>query len=160
MFFLLVRGCNGTGQHGACIDAVSPAEVRLALAVGFPPSKILFTANNITDEEMFEVANCHTEGKTSADSADEGDENAAAASDCVVFNVGSISRLEKFAAAFPGQRVCVRINPDVEAGEHAIVKTGTATCKFGIPIDSMGKVAEIAAKHQLRIVGTTRVFLC
>ena len=33
---------------GAYIDAVSPAEVFLALKIGFAPSRILFTVNNAT----------------------------------------------------------------------------------------------------------------
>ena len=35
-------------KAGAHIDAVSPAEVFLALAIGFPSSHILFTVNNAT----------------------------------------------------------------------------------------------------------------
>ena len=34
----------------------------------------------------------------------------------------------------------MRINPDVEAGEHPIVKTGTVDCKFGIGLDKFPEV--------------------
>ena len=37
-------------------------------------------------------------------------------------------------------QVCLRINPEVEAGEHAIVKTGTVDCKFGIALNRFAEV--------------------
>ena len=37
---------------GASLDAVSPAEVILALKLGFPKERIIFTANNLTDAEV------------------------------------------------------------------------------------------------------------
>src|SRR3989338_2750575 len=41
-------------SQGFGIDAVSVEEVRLALSCGCPKDRILFTENNITDEEMRE----------------------------------------------------------------------------------------------------------
>lgn len=49
--------------------------------------------------------------------------------------------------------MCIRVNPDVDAGEHRIVKTGTAKCKFGIAIESMPEVAKIVQDHGLHIIG-------
>ena len=39
-------------SEGFGIDAVSPGELYLARRVGFSPEEILYTPNNITDEEM------------------------------------------------------------------------------------------------------------
>ncbi len=115
---------------GSSIDAVSPAEVFLAMKCGFTPDRIMFTSNNITDEEMFEVA-------------DTG----------VLFNIDSLSRLEKFGRAFPGRDVCLRINTDVTAGEHKHIQTAGTETKFGIPADKVEKAASIAAAHKLRVTG-------
>ena len=35
-------------REGACIDAVSSGDVRMALEVGFDPHRILFTGNNLS----------------------------------------------------------------------------------------------------------------
>ena len=43
-------------SEGIGIDAVSPAELYLALRMGFAPEDILYTANNMTDEEMHAIA--------------------------------------------------------------------------------------------------------
>ncbi len=42
-----------------------------------------------------------------------------------------------------GRQVCMRINPDVEAGEHVIVRTGTVDCKFGIAVDHFADVRAV-----------------
>ncbi|MCB0317214.1 MAG: diaminopimelate decarboxylase [Bdellovibrionales bacterium] len=115
---------------GACIDAVSLGDVLLAKAVGFTPDKILFTANNITDEEMQAVK---AEG--------------------VLFNIDSLSRLEKFCSAYPNSDVCIRFNPDVVAGAHENIRTGGALTKFGVLFEDLEKVKEIVASNNVRIVG-------
>ena len=39
-------------QEGSGIDAVSPGEIYTSLLAGFDPSRILYTGNNVTDEEL------------------------------------------------------------------------------------------------------------
>lgn len=117
-------------QAGACIDAVSPGDVLLAKRCGFPAERILYTSNNITDQEMAEV-------------------NALG----VLFNIDSLSRMEKFGRAFPGSEVCLRFNPDVVAGAHQYIQTGGDLTKFGILLEDVEKALEIAARHELKIVG-------
>ncbi|MGD2091845.1 MAG: diaminopimelate decarboxylase [Candidatus Aminicenantes bacterium] len=117
-------------DHGAYLDAVSPAEVHLALKLGYSPGQILFTANNITDREMQEVK------KTG-----------------VLMNIGSLSRLEKYARAYPGTEVCLRFNPDVVAGAHEYVKTGGELTKFGILLQDVPAVKQIAHQFRLKIIG-------
>ena len=117
-------------EEGAGIDAVSPAEVRLALRVGFPSEKVMFTGNNMADEEMSDIE-------------DTG----------VLLNIGSLSRLEKYAKAFPDSDVCVRFNPDVVAAGHVGWETGGQETKFGIRIERVDEVVDIARRYGLRIVG-------
>ncbi len=117
-------------QHNAYLDTVSPGEVQLALKLGYKQEDILFTSNNITDDEMHEVK------KTG-----------------VLFNIGSLSRLKKFGAAYPCSEVCIRFNPDVYAGENKHVQTGGNVTKFGVLLSQAGDVIKIAKKYKLKIVG-------
>ena len=117
-------------SEGFGIDAVSPGELHLALAAGFKPQDILYTANNITDEEMHLV---HREG--------------------VLLNLGEHSRLERFGASFPGSDVCIRLNPQIGSGHHAHVVTAGKSTKFGIPVHEINAVLNIARRYDLRIVG-------
>lgn len=118
-------------EAGANLDTVSPAEVLLALKLGYAPDRILYTANNLTDEEMCRVQRTG-----------------------VLMNIGSLSRLRKFGNAFPGSEVCLRFNPDVpEGGEFKQIQTAGDLTKFGILLQDLPEVQGIVAEHQLRVVG-------
>ncbi|MDD5599424.1 MAG: diaminopimelate decarboxylase, partial [Victivallaceae bacterium] len=71
----------------------------------------------------------------------------------VLFNIGSLSRLEKFGREFPGSDICLRFNPDVVDGEHAKLMTGGDLTKFGILLQDVEKVKKIIARYNLRVVG-------
>lgn len=115
---------------GCGIDAVSPGEVFLALKLGVPAEKIIYTANNMTDEE---VALVRETG--------------------VLMNIGSISRLRKFAAAYPESRICLRFNPDVCDGDNAKTMTGGDLTKFGILLQDVELVKSIVKSGNLHVVG-------
>tara|TARA_Y100000310_G_scaffold337505_1_gene424721 strand:- start:499 stop:1713 length:1215 start_codon:yes stop_codon:yes gene_type:complete len=117
-------------KEGAGIDAVSPGDIYMALEAGYPKEKIFFTVNKITDDEMHEAAKLG-----------------------VLFNIGSLSRLEKYGRFYPNTEVCIRFNPDVVAGEHKFVRTGGETTKFGIVLDKVEQVKAICKKYNLKIVG-------
>lgn len=117
-------------KNNAYLDTVSPGEVFLALKVGYQKERILFTSNNITDNEMDEV---QLTG--------------------VLFNIGALSSLEKYGKKYPGNKVCIRFNPDVYAGENKYVQTAGAVTKFGILLSQVEEVKSIAQKYNLRIVG-------
>nr|VFK33149.1 MAG: diaminopimelate decarboxylase [Candidatus Kentron sp. MB]VFK35869.1 MAG: diaminopimelate decarboxylase [Candidatus Kentron sp. MB]VFK77506.1 MAG: diaminopimelate decarboxylase [Candidatus Kentron sp. MB] len=123
----LLRALN---EVGACLDTVSPAEVLLALRLGFDRERLLYTANNMTDEEMHQIQGTG-----------------------ILLNIDSLSRLERFGRAFPASRVCLRFNPDVVDGEDAKVRTGGDLTKFGILLQDVEKVKEIVARHGLTVVG-------
>lgn len=125
--FHILKMLNGIN---ACLDTVSPGEVKLAMKAGFTPDRLLYTANNMTDEEVREV---HATG--------------------VLMNIGSLSRLERYGKEFPGSRICIRLNPDVVDGGHVKIMTGGDLTKFGILLADVDKVKEIAAKYDLHIVG-------
>ena len=91
------------------IDAVSPGEIERALKVGFSPSQIIFTGNNLTDSEMdFAILNK------------------------VWLNIDSLSRLKKVGKKYPGSQVWLRINTNIGAGHHSHCITGGPESKFGI----------------------------
>ncbi|MBU0628501.1 MAG: diaminopimelate decarboxylase [Nanoarchaeota archaeon] len=117
-------------KRGAYLDTVSPSEVHLALKVGYPKKRILFTANNLTDEEMDEVQRTG-----------------------VRFTIGSLSRLDKYGKAYPNSEICLRFNPDVVAGEHSYLQTGGDITKFGILMNDVEKVKQIIKRHKLKVVG-------
>jgi diaminopimelate decarboxylase len=118
------------GRMGFGVDAVSPGEMLWALRLGIPADRILFSANMMTDAEM-ESAQAHG----------------------VMLNIGELTRLERYGRAYPGSDVCVRLNPKHGAGHHAHVVTAGDRTKFGVPIEQIDDVIEIARAHRLRIVG-------
>lgn len=112
------------------LDVVSAGELALALRVGFSPDEILFSANNMTDEEM------HYAYESGA-----------------LLNIGELSRLERFGKAYPGAEVSVRLNPQVGAGHHEHVITAGARSKFGIPIEQAPEVRRLLSEYNLSLAG-------
>ena len=117
-------------DEGLGIDAVSPFEVRLALELGFKPGQILFTGNNTSEGDF---AYCLEQG--------------------VPVNVGSLVELDRYGRLNPGGRVSLRINPDVGAGHHPHVITGGPDSKFGIYHTEHAAIAELLARHSLKLIG-------
>jgi diaminopimelate decarboxylase len=117
-------------EEGFGVDAVSPGELLLATKVGFSPESILFSANNMTDEEM-DLA--HGIG--------------------ALLNIGELSRLDRYGRTYPGSRVCVRMNPRHGAGHHSHVVTAGERTKFGVPVDEIERVKAIVQRHDLKLVG-------
>ena len=117
-------------DNDAYLDTVSPTEVLLALKLGFKKDQILFTANNMTDAEMVLIQN-----------------------NDILFNIDSISRLEKYAKEYPGSEVCLRFNSDVVAGENEKVQTGGDLTKFGILLEDISIVKEITKSYNLKVIG-------
>jgi diaminopimelate decarboxylase len=117
-------------EEGLGFDVVSPGEAALVRRLGTPPEDVLYSANNMSDAEMHH----------------------AIAQD-LLLNIGERSRLERFGRAFPGAEVCLRVNPNIGAGHHEHVITAGKDAKFGIPVDEIAEVRQIAAAHDLRVVG-------
>ena len=117
-------------QNGFGIDAVSVEEVKMGILCGANRKNILFTENNSTDEDMHEAVGLG-----------------------VLLNIGSLSRLQKFGASYPGNSVCIRFNPNVGAASHATNITGGPDSKFGISFSEVEKVKAIAEEYHLKIEG-------
>ncbi len=110
------------GSLGAGIDTVSEGEVRKALAAGIPPGKIVFSGVGKTGQELaFAVEqgiyqiNIETEGELD------------------LLNKVASARGQRQAAVF-------RINPDVGAGGHAKITTGSLDNKFGVSFEEAARL--------------------
>lgn len=101
-------------REGSCIDAVSIGEVESCLMAGFKPNKILFTGVSVSDGEMESLV-----GRG------------------VTINIDSFSQLRRLSKIGTGIPISVRVNPDVGAGHHDHVVTGSKRTKFGIPKDDL-----------------------
>ena len=61
--------------------------------------------------------------------------------------------LRKCAGLFAGRDIFVRVDPGRGEGHHEHVKTAGAGSKFGVPVEELPLLAEIAAANGTRIVG-------
>ena len=115
-------------SEGLGADIVSVGEYRQARTAGVPSERILFSGVGKTSEEMAE----------------------ALAVGLCQFNVESVEEARTLSnvavAAGLTAPIGLRINPDVEAGTHAKITTGTADSKFGIPATDAMEAFRIAAR--------------
>ena len=115
---------------GIGADCVSGGEVAAALKAGVSPSHIVFAGVGKTDKEI-------------ALSLDAG---------IFCFNVESIPEIEAIntLAAERGvvAQVAIRVNPNIGAHTHANITTGLAENKFGISMEDMDTVIEMAQQMQ------------
>ncbi len=99
---------------GAGADVVSEGEMRRALKVGIPASKIVFSGVGKSEAEI----------------------NAALEAGIHQFNVESVPEMHRLSRLAEARGVkaplALRVNPHVEAGGHANISTGGAEHKFGI----------------------------
>jgi len=123
-------------KEGAGADVVSGGELARAVAAGIHPEKIVYSGVGKTREEM----------------------RAALEAGIGQFNVESEPELEALAevAAGMGARapVAIRVNPDVAAGGHQKISTGTKETKFGVPWSRAEEVyARAHALEGVEVVG-------
>ena len=113
-------------ESGMGADCVSGGEIRAAVKAGFPAQKIVFAGVGKADWEI-ELGLDYN---------------------IFCFNVESIPELEVIneLAAAKGKvaNVAFRINPNVGAHTHANITTGLAENKFGISMEDMDKVIDVA----------------
>ena len=120
-------------SFGAGMDTVSIQEVRLALAAGIDPAKIMFTPNGVSLDELEEVAKMG-----------------------VQINIDNLSILEQFGTKHPKTPVCVRINPHVMAGGNTNISVGHIDSKFGISIHQIPHLLRIVKNTGMNINGIHR----
>ncbi|MDL2246235.1 diaminopimelate decarboxylase [Methanobrevibacter sp. OttesenSCG-928-K11] len=119
-------------EEGCCVDAVSPGEVYISKKLGFSGDRILFTGNNIKDDELKEVAD------TGA-----------------LLNIDSVSALKRLAKIVDpdGMKISFRVNPMVGAGHHDHCITGGVMSKFGIMDSEAVEVYSLAKDLGFNPVG-------
>ena len=112
---------------GIGADCVSGGEIKAALEAGFPASKIVYAGVGKSDWEI----------------------NLGLDENIFCFNVESIPELEVINEMAEKKNktanVAFRINPNVGAHTHANITTGLAENKFGIAMEDMEKVIDIAS---------------
>ncbi|TFI59156.1 diaminopimelate decarboxylase [Sphingomonas parva] len=122
--------------QGLGADVVSGGEYRRAVAAGVLPEKIVFSGVGKTAEEMA----------------------LALEGGLFQFNLESVEEAEMLSevASRLGRTAPIgfRVNPDVAAGTHAKISTGSAENKFGVPAgDVMAAYARAAELPGLRVQG-------
>jgi diaminopimelate decarboxylase len=117
-------------EEGLSADAISPAEIALLQAAGYPPEQIVFTSNNVSTGEL-----------------------RFALEQGVTVSVDSLSQLDAFGRLNPGGRVWVRFNPGIGAGHHQKVRTAGAGTKFGVADTEIAEVKAVLRRHRLRLTG-------
>jgi diaminopimelate decarboxylase len=115
---------------GAGLDTVSIQEVKLGLQAGIEPSKIIYTPNGVSLEEIERVAELG-----------------------VQINIDNLSILEQFGTRHPKVPVCIRINPHVMAGGNTNISVGHIDSKFGISIHQIPHVLRIVENTGMNING-------
>lgn len=113
-------------ENGLGVDCVSGGELQASIDAGFDPKKIVFAGVGKSDWEI-ELGIEHG---------------------ILCFNVESIPELEVIneiaASKQKVANVCFRINPEVGAHTHHNIATGRAEDKFGIAMEDMEKVINLA----------------
>lgn len=123
-------------EAGLGADCVSGGEISAAANAGFPNNKIVYAGVGKSDWEI----------ELGLDK------------DIFCFNVESIEELEVI-NEIAGKKnkvaqVAFRINPNVGAHTHANITTGLSENKFGIAMEDMIRVIEIASEmHNVKFVG-------
>lgn len=121
---------------GAGVDTVSEGEVRKALAAGFPANRIVFSGVGKSESELrFAVeagiyqVNIETEGE--------------------------LDLLARVAESLGKRQEAVfRVNPDIGAGGHAKITTGSSENKFGVSFEEVSRLyARAANQAGVRMVG-------
>ena len=115
---------------GSGLDTVSIQEVQLGLKAGFEPSRIIFTPNGVSLEEIEEVTKLG-----------------------VQINIDNLSILEQFGTRHPKVPVCIRINPHVMAGGNTNISVGHIDSKFGISIHQIPHLLRIVENTGMNING-------
>ena len=112
------------------LDTVSIQEVLLGIKVGFSPSKVFFTPNGVSLEEIEKAVELG-----------------------VQINIDNLSILEQFGTKHPQVPVCIRINPHIMAGGNSKISVGHIDSKFGISIHQLPHILRIVENTKMTING-------
>ena len=123
-------------EFGFGIDCVSGGEIEAAVNAGFNPQKIVFAGVGKSDKEI----------------------NLGLDHNIFCFNIESIPELEVINELAEKKdkiaNIAFRINPNVGAHTHTHITTGLAENKFGIDMEDMDYVIELAQKmNHVKFIG-------
>lgn len=126
-------------QVGIGVDVVSGGEIDLALRVGFPPSRIVFSGVGKTRGEI-QLALQHKICQINVESPGE------------LRRIGEVARAQKTVAP-----VALRFNPDVNPETHPYIRTGFRENKFGMDASFFPEVQAVLGQFKdcLKLVGIT-----
>lgn len=109
-------------EAGTGVECASAGEVSRALAAGFDPARVHYTAVNPPAEDLDYVVE----------------------QDGITITAGARDTLDRLRDRGFDGRLCLRVNPGVGAGHHEHVATG-ADAKFGVPLGNAADVLAAAA---------------
>jgi diaminopimelate decarboxylase len=116
---------------GAGVDVVSVGELARAFHAGFRPADIVFSGVGKRQDELEQAVTQRIH----------------------LVNVESVGeyRVLRTVAERRGVevRMGIRVNPDVDADTHPYTRTGKAGLKFGVPIDELPSLVDMARQHAL-----------
>ncbi len=115
------------GRLGAGADTVSEGEIRRALAAGIPAERVVYSGVGKTAAEL-------------AFALDAGVDQINIESEPELTLIADLARRRGRRAA-----VVIRVNPDVGAGGHAKISTGTRESKFGVSLAEAERLYGLAA---------------
>lgn len=121
---------------GAGVDTVSEGEVRKALAAGFPANRIVFSGVGKSESEL----------------------RFAVEAGIYQVNIETEAELDLLARVAESlgkrQEAVFRVNPDIGAGGHAKITTGSSENKFGVSFEEVHRLyARAANQAGVRMMG-------
>ncbi len=120
-------------QEGMGCDVVGSGELRIALAAGVAPARIVMHGNAKTDEDIQAAID-------------------AGIGYIVVDGFDDIDRIEKLAR--DRVPVLLRVSPGIESATHAALATGGVTSKFGVPVEQVPEaIARMRAVPDIDLQG-------
>lgn len=135
--FLCRALLNWIEEEGLGLDVCSAGELELAVVTGFPADRIVLHGNAKSPKDLGAAVRLGV-GRIVIDSEQE------------------INQLASLVSAGDRQQVMVRVVPDVSAGGHAAIRTGTDGQKFGLSLtdgSAQRAIARILARPDLELVG-------
>ena len=109
---------------GSGVDCSSPGELEHALRAGVPASKILYTGNYESPEDLTKVLESGAK-----------------------FNLDDLNSFKRMISIKTPERVSFRINPGMGKGSHEAVVTGGTDAKFGIPYEKAIEAYQFAKEQ-------------
>ncbi|QCT18235.1 diaminopimelate decarboxylase [Jejubacter calystegiae] len=117
-------------EQGVRVDSVSLGEIERALAAGYTPEEIVFTADLIDEPTLARVSELG-----------------------IAVNAGSVDMLEQLGQVSSGHPVWLRVNPGFGHGHSQKTNTGGENSKHGIWHQDLPLALAAIERYGLRLVG-------